>query len=237
MFVVKPLTKNPERRNLVVVRAGPGSLHERWLDCCPTTRNWDLLVSYYAQSDRLPSVEYEGVCFHQGNKLKPLLHYHQLGWFAPYDYVWLPDPDIETDGHSINSLFEIMRLFDLSLAQPSLSDDSFTSHIITKNIPTNVLRYTNFVEVMLPCFSAKALDICAPVFTESQYLWGIDYVWPKLLGYPKNKIAVIDSVIMRHTNPVGSSYDIQAAYREMFGILNKYEISATQEVFHEVRRP
>jgi hypothetical protein len=237
MFVVKPLKKNPERRNLVVVRAGPGSLHERWLENCPTTRNWDLLVSYYAQSDSLPSVEYEGICFHQGNKLKPLLHYHQLGWFAPYDYVWLPDPDIETDGHSINSLFEIMRLFDLSLAQPSLSHNSYSSHAITLQNPTTILRFTDFVEVMMPCFSQQALGQCAHTFADSNLIWGLDFVWPKLLGYPKNKIAVIDCLPMQHNNPVGSSYDIQVAFQEMFEILNKYEVATARTVLSAIERP
>lgn len=237
MFVLKPLTKNPERRNLVVVRAGPNSLHNRWLASCPQTRNWDILVSYYNTPADIDLRLYDGCMLDFGNKLKPIYQYWYSNQFAGYDYIWLPDPDIETDGHSINTMFELMRLFDLSLAQPCLSEDSFTSHPITKRVTNSLLRFTNFVEVMLPCFSKHALDQCASTFLDSYYLWGLDYVWSKTLGYPENKIAILDCLPMRHTNPVGSSYDIQAAYREMFEILGRYEVAATQETLGMIQKP
>jgi len=237
MQILKQLTVHPERKNLVVVRAGANSLHNSWLRDCSQTRNWDLLVSYYDAPNWATAQNYEGCVFQQGNKLKPLHDYYTWGWFDSYDYVWLPDPDIATDGKSINTMFELMRVFDLSLAQPCLSDDSFTSHPITKRRADCVLRFTNFVEVMLPCFSKAALAQCVPTFLSSNYMWGVDYLWAKTLDYPQNKIAILDCLPMQHTNPVGSSYDIQAAYREMFEILGKYEIAATQETYGVMQKP
>lgn len=237
MWIFKPLEKHTERKNLVVVRAGDNSHHNTWLKDCRHTRNWDIMVSYYEQPTGANTEAYECCVFDQDNKLRPLFEYWKLGWFKSYDYVWLPDPDIITNGYTINSFFEIMSLFDLSLAQPSLSADSFSSHAITKNLPDNILHFTNFVEVMMPGFSKTALDMCAPSFADCEYMWGIDYVWPKLLGYPSNKIAVIDAVIMKHSKPVGATYDTHAAYREMSAILSKYEVSASQETFSELKRP
>jgi hypothetical protein len=34
--------------------------------------------------------------------------------------------------------------------------------------------------------------------------WGLDGIWPYLLNYPKNKIAIIDNISMIHTKPPGS---------------------------------
>ena len=34
--------------------------------------------------------------------------------------------------------------------------------------------------------------------------WGLDGIWPYLLGEPKDKIAIIDSIRMTHTKPTGN---------------------------------
>jgi hypothetical protein len=234
MQVAKPLTKTPERDNLVVVRAGLNSFHPDWLSGLESIRNWDLLVSWYEPVVGWREFDSEGCLLHQGNKLAPLKGYWEQGWFKDYEYVWFPDPDIEIKGQSINLLFSAMKLFDLDLAQPSLSLDSYTSHPITLSAPESILRYTTFVEMMQPCFSQHALDLCAPTFDANHYMWGIDHVWAKLLGYPLKKIAILDKIISRHTAPVGSSYDIQLAYKEMFATLSKYDVGVQMEVLDQI---
>jgi hypothetical protein len=46
--------------------------------------------------------------------------------------------------------------------------------------------------------------------------WGLDFVWPFLLRYPKQQIAVIDEVCMWHpkhgANKAGSLYSVEAPY-------------------------
>jgi hypothetical protein len=56
---------------------------------------------------------------------------------------------------------------------------------------------------MAPLFSAAALKICLPSFIGNRSSWGIDSVWSKLLDYPEDKLIVFDTVIMKHTLPVG----------------------------------
>ena len=197
-------------------------------------RNWDLLVSWYAETPDWENSKGEGVVFHKGNKLSPLKNYWEQGWFDEYDYIWFPDPDLEIDGTDIDLLFSSMKLFDLDLAQPSLSANSFTSHPITLQRQGRILRYTTFVEVMQPCFSKSALSTCATCFDDNQFMWGIDHVWSKLLGYPDKKIAILDKISSRHSQPVGSSYDIQSAYREMFLTLSKYEVCVRMDVLGEL---
>jgi len=84
------------------------------------------------------------------------------------------------------------------LAQPSLLPINY-SHEITINQEKNILRYTSFVEIMMPCFSRTALGKCIETFTENQSGWGLDLLWYKILGYPKNKIAIIDDVVAYHS--------------------------------------
>jgi hypothetical protein len=70
------------------------------------------------------------------------------------------------------------------------------------------LRYTNWVEMMCPCFSKKALELCKETFNADKSCWGIEFIWNKLLGFPKNKIAIIDEVHAIHTRPMmdGDNY-------------------------------
>jgi hypothetical protein len=48
--------------------------------------------------------------------------------------------------------------------------------------------------------------------------WGLDWVWPYLLRYPRDSIAVIDEICMVHPHTVGtksgegSVYDVWAPY-------------------------
>lgn len=234
ILIQKLLRKTPSRENLVVVRAGSNSNHSLWTSGCEETRNWDLLVSYYEPAPNWQETMGEGCVLHQANKLSALKVYWEQGWFQDYNYIWFPDPDLEIKGKDIDLLFAAMKLFDLSLAQPSLTLDSYTSHSITKQVLGSVLRYTTFVEMMVPCFSKNALDICAPSFDSNTFMWGIDHVWSKLLGYPDKKIAIIDQICVRHGTPVGSSYDIQHAYKEMFLTLARYNVSVRMDVFDTI---
>ena len=47
--------------------------------------------------------------------------------------------------------------------------------------------------------------------------WGLDFVWPFLLKYPKDKIAVLDDVCIYHPHSSAKSgpglYDVKAPYR------------------------
>jgi hypothetical protein len=96
-----------------------------------------------------------------------------------------------------------MRRFDLELAQPSLSLDSYFSWGITVQIPTTQLRWTNFVETMVPCFKATLLVRCLPTLIRYISGWGLDWVWPRLADAEARKVAIIDRIAVTHTRPFG----------------------------------
>jgi hypothetical protein len=65
------------------------------------------------------------------------------------------------------------------------------------------MRFTNFVEIMCPCFSRHALELCRPYFRENRSGWGLDFLFPKLLGFPNRSIGIVDAATIIHTRPVG----------------------------------
>lgn len=192
------------RRNLVIVRAGEESLHEQWL-LGPGERNWDLIVSYFGddperfRADDVRRIDSKGP---KWPALHHLLNHEIADELDRYDYIWLPDDDLAADTASINTLFDYCARFDLSLAQPALSEDGYVWHGITRVVRGSGLRYTNFVEVMAPCFSRAFLARCAPGFDGTSTGWGLDYLWPRMVDGPE-EIAVIDAVTVRHTRPFG----------------------------------
>jgi hypothetical protein len=54
--------------------------------------------------------------------------------------------------------------------------------------------------------SKFALRLLFESFTITESGWGLDLLWPRLLGYPKDKIAVIDKIVIEHTREVGKDY-------------------------------
>lgn len=191
------------KRYLVIVRAGDRSLHPAWTQS-PATRNWDLLVSYFgADPGRYRDADAERID-DKGPKWPGLhaLMTRDQRW-RDYDYVWLPDDDLATDETAINSLFDVMASSGLELAQPTLSWVSFFSHKITLKHPSFRLRYTNFVEIMAPCFARSLLTRCVSTFGENQSGWGLGFLWPRMMTDVARGCAMLDQVDLTHTRPVG----------------------------------
>lgn len=202
------------RPNLVCVRAGDASLHPRWLQG-HQPRTWDLVVSYYGDHENpWPCHLQDMILTAKGPKWAPLAEMANTGFFDGYERIWLPDNDILATCDQINQLFAVSEFFDLSLCQPGLSASSFVSHEITRAHPLTRLRFTNFVEVMMPLFSQAALQLLKHTWSANRSGWGVDLLWTKLLGDPRDKIAIIDQISVDHTQPIGNTYSLQPALDE-----------------------
>src|SRR5690606_38754096 len=81
-----------------------------------------------------------------------------------FDYIFLWDDDIDILEFCPIQFIKIMWLNNLDMAQPALTDDSYSSHAITVMKPSRpplgnwsiVGRRTNFVEIMVPAFTREA---------------------------------------------------------------------------------
>jgi hypothetical protein len=191
-------------RNLVFCRVGEGSLHPGWIGD-PATRSYDVWLDCYCD----PAVwagAAANVTDGRGSTKWPriaALIAERPDVFDAYDAVWFPDDDLVIDAAATERFFDVFHQARLSLAQPGLADGSYFSHELTIAHSTFSLRYTNFVEVMAPAFSREALRACAPTFGLSKSGWGLDYAWPRVLGDPRDAIAIVDATPMLHMRPVG----------------------------------
>lgn len=136
-----------------------------------------------------------------------------------YDYVWLPDDDVVIGHDELVRFFELCARFNLRLAQPAVGGGSRGmgvyeqgvdySHEVTAPQPGALLRYTTFVEVMMPHFHTSALRVALPTFTESPSSWGLDFCWAVLLGF--RGMGVVDATPAAHTRPLRAG----ALYRSL----------------------
>ncbi len=228
------------RRNLVLVRAGTGSAHGQWIrDIDPADRNWDLGISWYgAETDFTPDPD---AAYHivQSDRQKwPAIH-ELLTPDSPlwhYDYIAFPDDDLAWNWRGVNIAFERMRDFDLMLAQPSLDPAGHVIHAVTRANPDTALRFTNFVEVMTPIFSRAALRLCAPTFALSQSGFGLDHLWPKMIGEPENRIAIIDETSVVHTRPQAQTYDMGQAIEEGRHLTERFRAAERYDVLGSINR-
>lgn len=190
------------RRFVVVVRAGEASLHRQWLK--GGNRSWDLIVSWYGDSPYECTAD-ETVIRIKGGKGDGL-----AATFAAlpellgrYEYFWLPDDDIETDNETICALFDIASTEGLAVCQPSLTHDSYFSYLHTLQSPSFRLRYSSFVEVMVPCLSREHLQRVLPYFERNPSAFGVDWIWTRLDPDNRYRAAIVDAIAVRHTRPVG----------------------------------
>lgn len=223
------------RKNLVILRAGDQSLHRSWID--QPNRDFDLFISYYGTTEGLHRLDAEYYEMRPGPKwpcIADLLAQHPI-LLERYDAFWFPDDDIAAHTDTINRMFALFHGFQLSLAQPALTRDSYYTWDTLLQEPKYILRFCRFVEVMVPIFDKTALKTCLPTFSESTSGWGLDWLWPQLCGKGRpDSIAIIDATPVRHTRPLGGSLyknnpDMNPIADER-RIIEKYDLKKFREV-------
>jgi len=225
-------------KNLIVAMAGNTSMHAVWK---AGDANFDLFVAYYGDIEDRYSTDgkyYErakGTKFHI---LHQLAEKHQ-DVFSKYDAIFVPDDDMYMETDDINRFLDIFHQHKLEIAQPSIF--GWISVPITAHVPFSKLRYVNWVEIMCPCFSSDAFYKCLHTFLENKTNWCIEFLWNKILGEPKDKIAIIDEVIAIHTRPCfyGDTYwnnntTFQGAMQEADDLLKKHKINGKRVVYSTV---
>lgn len=195
------------RRHLVVARVGRQSLHPGWIN--PTLpRDWDLVLCPFQELTAPPQPDVTVGPVVPGPKWAGLRHLLNdwSGW-RDYDYVWLPDDDIFTDQATISRLFAMAESLGFDLCAPALHACSYYAHYITMHNRRFAARRTGFVEIMVPCFSRRALELLLPTLdlTPTGWGWGLDSLWPQMLGY--EGVGIVDAVQVLHTRPVGMFRD------------------------------
>ena len=120
-----------------------------------------------------------------------------------YQFIWLPDDDLEADRATIETMFSNMRRLDLHIAQPALTLDSYYSHLPLLRCKSFEFRLVDTIEIMAPCLEAHVLTKVLPLFEESMSGFGLDHLWTRLSAQNLGTSAVFDALPIRHTRPVG----------------------------------
>jgi hypothetical protein len=193
---------------LVILRAGDSSLHPNWLT---GSKDWDLAISYYGSNQQKAFPEASYVHRFRGGKWDGLYDFFNShpDVLNEYDYFWLPDDDILTDTDTINGLFAGMERYHLELAQPSLTINSYFSSLLTVRCRCFLIRYTSFVEIMVPVIARSLLIKIIPYLKGTQSGFGLDYMWHRLASDPTSKVGILDEISVFHTRPVGGTSAIE----------------------------
>lgn len=203
----RPRSLTMPRPNLVMARVGHNSLHPAWTSNAQT-RNWDLYLCPFQPlepnagqnctvGDVIVGPKWTG--------LRETLN-RWNGW-RDYEYIWLPDDDIFASQATLDRMFELAKALSFDLCAPALHEASYYAHFVTMRNRRCTARRTGFVEIMVPCFRVAALAELLPTLdlTPTGWGWGLDSLWPKLLGY--RNTGIIDATPVLHTRPVGAFRD------------------------------
>ena len=224
------------RTNLVLSRVGGSSLHREWLDGDGDgARSWDLYLSPYQPIESQADVDCvvgDVVTGPKWSGVREVLSTWD-GW-REYEHIWLPDDDISASCEAISAMFDVAGAAGLDLFAPALDPTSYFAHWSTMQNRSFFGRFVGFVEIMIPGFSRPALERLLPTLdlTETGWGWGLDSVWPKLLGY--ERVGIIDGITVHHTRPVGVMRDADLGRRvveESDRLLEQYDCRQTHTTF------
>ena len=201
------------KQNIVIIPAGPNALFQNWTDY--SKFNFDTAIINWSNAD-LKNTEHatykENIV---GQKWRIVSEFAKLHDLSQYEYIWVLDDDCLTTPEGIEATFNMCKEYDLDLAQPALTPDSFGSHKSTFLIPGAKLHITNTVEIMCPIFSQRAWAACSIHFglMPLGIGYGLEGHWTRMLdsesGTTKfgGKVAVIDMYPVKHTKRVNGPSD------------------------------
>lgn len=202
------LTLRTENRNVIVSGLGTKSMHAAsWFDV-PEDVTFDLVGTYYGTEEAAADFSCaECVVLYRCQGTKWMLFralVRSKDWRVivdTYEAFLLADDDLIMSAGVIARSFALFDAYGLQLAQPSVCahSGSAANHETLRQRAGTRLRYTAFVEVQMPLATRETLvGVIQPTLRDAHTGWGLDYVWPYLLGYPHDGIAVIDDVCALH---------------------------------------
>ena len=197
-----------QRFALVVAPVGGTSHHPEWLESALTAgRNWDLVLLYFGdEGDSFTCDECVAIFHGRGAKWRLLSTFlNSTIWNEDlknrnYSVIMAPDDDLTMTAGSLNLFFKIFQQYNLLIAQPAVCPKSYSFwHWFVGQRPNVLMRYTNFVELMAPTFATSVFNTTVRQTLGEAYTgWGLDFVWPFLLRYPRDSIAIVDAVCVDH---------------------------------------
>lgn len=144
-----------------------------------------------------------------------------------YKYIFFCLDDLIFENVNIMEMIDIMKQNNIDVCSPSLANDSKYSHkhMLTRN-SDEFGRLVDFIELFFTCFTPNAYIDYYNLFTEdimnnkNKWGWGYDIVY-----YPiyKKRMALLDSMSMKHTHKASSKDNIEAGkFEDKQNVLERY---------------
>lgn len=150
-----------------------------------------------------------------------------------YRFVVVVDDDVELAERFLDRFLALQQRYQLALAQPARTHDSFIDHFFVAQLLGVEARRTRFVEIG-PVFSvaADAFSKLLPFDEAAPMGWGLDFVWPVQLEESGLDMGIIDRVPVRHAlrKPV-TQYDYDDTNDAMNDFLQAHQYLKRGEAF------
>ncbi len=139
-----------------------------------------------------------------------------------YDFIVAIDDDIDLPARFLDDFIDLQRRYDLALAQPARTHDSYIDHHFTAQLTGIDARRTRFVEIgPLTSFRSDAAALLMPFDTCAPMGWGLDFVWPLQLERTGLQLGIVDATPVRHAlRKPASHYDLNAMQAAMADYLS-----------------
>jgi len=194
------------RENLVIIRAGKNSLHNKWENNEFGKRSFDIATIYYEIVEGIKAQDVaEFSELHPGAKIGGILSWcaDNKSLITKYNRIALIDDDIMTSHKDLDRLFSYSDIIGAEIAQPALSHQSYYTSPITRQHRSFLHRWTNWVEIMCPVFRSSTLLSCLDSFEEMAHGGSyIEYLWASNVAQIPGSFAIIDMIPVHHTREV-----------------------------------
>lgn len=217
-----PIQHSDHREILIFVRCGG----ECALIDDGGKRNFDIALNLFAGNPDGLMREYEYVIAGGINKFKAARQFLDDDLLSRYTGFMFLDDDLEMTYSELSGFLRYCKSKMFTLAQPSLTHDSYCSHGHLVNTATKGWRHVDMIEVMCPYFSRDALKSAICTFDLSYSTWGLDYIWPRLPGLEP---VVVDRYVIKHTRPVDANSPFYR-YMKQIGISPAREAAALRKI-------
>lgn len=145
---------------------------------------------------------------------------------SDFDWVMIVDDDISIPPAFLDMFVFICLRHNLQLAQPAHRFRSYASYSITRRHWASAVRLTSFVEIgPVTLIRADLFSQLMP-FPKLKYGWGLDVLWAELAKRNKWRLGIVDAAPIGHLNPVGTSYDNEAAKEEAQQFLDFHQVTS-----------
>lgn len=205
-------------KNLVIVMAGDGSLHEAYAD----GRDFELWVCYWGDDDAVAArfgrscdrlFRLKGQKWALVRELGRRARQEGLRRLSAYDYVFLPDDDIAISGaEAMSRMFALAGAVNADIFQPAIANENFAlGWEATRRVEGLTCRAVPVVEIMMPAFRGVVFEQCVlPLLHVGAHVtvgWAIE---PQITRFAEAvlerppRVFVLDGTPAIHTRPTGS---------------------------------